>query len=539
MPVLRAVKREDDILVICLFGQFSLRTTNGEDMTPSGKKASALIALLAECDTRKRARRWVEQILWSDRGVKQARGSLRQTLFELRRKLGRFADILQSDRMSIWLDPDRIRIPPPETGRVFLEGFYAGDPKFRDWLTRKRLAYGRDDRPVGSAGRTVRIQCGLPWTATELDPVGARVLNDQVGGIISGFIAQSTRGVLDTDVDLIVRASLENMAEGTVVSVQVVDARRDVLVHSDHSVATDLSKLLNDGTEMSRFCWKVADGALDRLAASHRDTDAAAMRAAWSQEAISAVLTFDARVMPRSLDILTEAADVINDGLFHALRAWAMMSLIMEDRLEETRDTLSTVRGELEQARLLAPGDPMVLGLAANVNAILFGDYVEAFRLAAAALKGQAGNIFATQAMSLCRFHMGSQDIAYRLSRQNRDIAELTKYGAMCNLHHALLCLRTRRADEALEASRAAAEAVPAYRAPNRQLVALYAAQGKVNKAMARAVELSKIEPGFSVERLINDESYPANTLRETGTLARAKRELGNAAVIPSDSRNS
>lgn len=504
----------------------------GVDVTPRGKKASAVLALLAECDTMKRARLWIEQILWSDRGADQARGSLRQTLFELRQQLGPFSHILQSDRRSIWLDEARILIVPPETDRGFLEGLDVQDPKFRDWLNRKRLAHNGNDHATGEAGNVVRIQCGLPWTAKETDSVGARILNDQVGGIISGFIAQSTRGVLDSDADLIVRASLEEMSEGTVVAVQVVDARRDVLIHSDHSVAKNITTLLGDSAEMSRFCWKVADGALDRLAASLRKSDPVAMRAAWSQDAISAVLTFDHVVMPRSLDILNEATGVIQDGLFYVLQAWAMMSLIMEDRLEETRDTLSAVRAALERARVLAPGDPMVTGIAANVCAVLFEDYSEAFKLSASALKGQPNNIFATQAMSLCQFHMGSQDAAYLLSRRNRDIAEPTKYGAMCNLHHALLCLRTRRPDEAIESSRSASEAAPAYRAPSRQLVALYAAGGQLDAASDQAVKLSKIEPGFTVDRLIHDERYPANTLRESGILARAKRTLGNEGTF-------
>lgn len=521
------MKNAGDKIEICLFGQFTLRTTSGADLTPKGKKASAILALLAECDTMKRARLWIEQTLWSDRGPDQARGSLRQTLFELRQQLGAFSDILQSDRVSIWLDSALVQVVPREQGRAFLEGFDVQDPKFKDWLSRKRLANIQEELPADDSTKVVRIQCGLPWTATEKDAVGERVLNDQVGGIVSGFIANSSRGVLDTDVDLIVRASLDESAEGTVISIQVVDARRDILIHSDHSVAKDLTTLLAEEAEMSKFCWKVADGALDQLAKSHRETNPAAMRAAWSQEAVSAVLTFDHSIMPNSLDILDEAVGVLQDGLFYALRAWSMMSLIMEDRLEETRETLTAIRGALDCARLLASGDPMVTGIVANVYAVLFEDHAEAFKLAAFALKGQPNNIFAAQAMSLCRFQMGSLDAAYFLSRRNRDIAEFTKYGAMCNLHHALLCLRTQRAEEAIEASRAASEAVPAYRAPSRQLIALYAAGGQLDAAMAQSNKLSQIEPGFSIDRLISDERYPANTLRASGMLEQAKQQLG------------
>lgn len=516
----------DKKIEICLSGQFAVYAKDGEDITPRGKKATAILALLAECETMKRARPWLQQMLWSDRGDEQARGSLRQTLFEIRQQFGSCGDALQSDRRSIWLDSSSVSVRPIENGRGFLQGIGVQDPKFRDWLRRKRLKYGSTDQSGQDATNVVRIQCGLPWTASERDPVGARILNDQVGGIISGFIAQSTRGVLETDADLIIRASLEEIAEESVVAVQVLDARRDILIHSDHSVMGNVSDLLNNSAELSRFCWKVADGALDQLAASFEKSDPAAMRAAWSQEAIGAVLTFDHSVMPRSLNILNEASGMLQDGLFYVLEAWAMMSLIMEDRLEETPDTLSAIKAALDRARLWSPADPMVTAIAANVQAILFEDYAEAFRLATLALKAQPNNIFATQAMSLCRFNLGAQDAAYQLSRQNKEVAELTKYGAMCNLHHALLCLRTNRPDEAITSSRAASEAVPQYRAPSRQLVALYAAGGQLEAASAEAERLTGIEPGFSVDRLIQDERYPANTLRTTGVLAKAKRSL-------------
>jgi hypothetical protein len=517
-------------LNVSLYGTFALETDDGRDLTPPGRKPAALIALLAETASMKRTRRWIEQTLWSDRGERQARGSLRQTLLDLRRHLGPEADILGSDRTAVWLDGDRVRVRRATAGRAFLEGFDAPDPEFRDWLTRKRLAHGRPMSIEAGIERTVRIQCGLPWTAALSDPIGARIVNERVGNIVSGFIAHSTRGVLNSDVDLIVQASLEERGGTAIVAVEVVDAKRDVLIHSDHCVVDDLARFLGDSAELGRFCWMVADTALDLLAEQRRNSDAAALRAAWSQEAIRAVLTFDHEKMPRSLDILDVASGQLEDGLFHALRGWATMSLMMEGRLEETRDSRAAVRDMLAKAQNLAPGDPVINGFIANVSAILFDDFDTALKTASASLRGQPNNIFATQAMSLARFRSGAHEDAYALSRLNRNVAEATKYAAMCNLHHALLCLRTRRGDEAIVVARAAATAVPSYRAPNRQLIALYAAAGKVEAAVEQAALLGKTEPGFTMDRFFDDDSYPTNTLRETGTLDLAKRRYRGGA---------
>jgi tetratricopeptide (TPR) repeat protein len=515
------------IVDVNLFGQFSMHDAEGQDVTPRGKKASGLIALLAVSEPYKRSRRWIEQTLWSDRGAEQARGSLRQTLFELRRDLGPLSELLCSDRTSIWLNPGLVRVSPIQSDRVFLEGLDIADPEFQAWLSAKRLAYGAQSGAGGATDdRQVRIQCGTPMTAATPDPAGAMIMNDQVGGIISGFIAQSTRGVFETEVDLIVNSSLQEVAGRTVLAVQIVDARNDVLLHSDHSVAGDLASLLDDGPEMAQFCWKVADRALEKLAYSRRETDAVARRAAWSQKAIGAVLSFDHALMPLSLNILDHAASELEDGLFFALRAWSIMSLIMEVRLEETPETLCAVQSALQHAQRLSPDDPMVLAIIANVRAVFFEDYAGALSLSNKALRWQPNNVFATQAMALSRFNTGSSEAAYVLSRRNRSIAQATKYAAMCDLHHALLCLRTNRPEEALDASRSAAEATPGYRAPNRQLVALYAATGQLKEASTQAALLAKIEPDFALDRMLHDTSYPTNTLRASGTLSRAKQAL-------------
>lgn len=526
--VFRANQLNDsnDILEICLCGQFAVRTVRGVELTPKGRKACAVIVLLAGCDTNKRARHWIEQTLWSDRGAEQAQGSLRQTLFDLRKQLGSFSNVLLSNRNSVWLDRERVHIVQPEKGGEFLEGLDVNDPMFRKWLSKKRLAYASNTQRALDTARVVNIQCGDTVNVKGASVAGAHILNDQVGGIISGFLARSTRGVLDSPADLIVRASLEELSKCTVIEVQIIDARRDVLIHSDYSVVEDPITLLGDGIEMSRFCWKVADVALDRLAVSHRETDPVSTRAAWAQEAIGAVLTFDYKVMPRSLEILSEATGIIQDGLLYALQAWSMMLLIMEEHLEETSESLAAVGAALEQARCLAPDEPMVNGICANVQAVLFENYSEAFKLAALVLKIQPFNIFATQAMSLCQCHMGLHEEAYVLSRRNQAIAEFTKFGAMCNLHHALLCLKTHRSDEALECAIAASGATPNILAPNRYLVALYATVGQLDDASTQEAELSMIEPEYIIHRLIKDERYPVNTLRNPGTLAGAKGKL-------------
>lgn len=136
-------------MFIRMIGVFEVRDEAGEDRTPRGAKARALLALLAQTPGHRRPRRWLEQRLWSDRGQEQASGSLRQALTELRKALGPLAGRLTSDRDCVALTGFRTDLGEAgpvraalAQGREFLEGIDILDPAFTAWLAeeRRRLA---------------------------------------------------------------------------------------------------------------------------------------------------------------------------------------------------------------------------------------------------------------------------------------------------------------------------------------------------------------------------------------------------------------
>ena len=90
-------------MFIRLVGVFEVRDDEGRDCTPRGAKARAILAMLCQTPDRRRARRWLEARLWSDRAAEQASGSLRQSLMEIRKALGPEAALLVADRDSVRL----------------------------------------------------------------------------------------------------------------------------------------------------------------------------------------------------------------------------------------------------------------------------------------------------------------------------------------------------------------------------------------------------------------------------------------------------
>src|SRR5436190_23807600 len=91
-------------LRISVIGAFRVLARDGEDLTPRGRKARALLAMLALTPTRRRSRPALQDKLWSDRGAEQGAASLRQTLTEIRRTFGDgHRDCLVSDMRGVEL----------------------------------------------------------------------------------------------------------------------------------------------------------------------------------------------------------------------------------------------------------------------------------------------------------------------------------------------------------------------------------------------------------------------------------------------------
>ena len=103
-----------------LLGGFALRSPEGAAVAFSTRKDRLLLAYLALQGGRPQSRAQLGDLLWADRADTQARGSLRQSLVNLRGILG--DQILQSNRETVTVDPlllatDALRIPPVSQGR--------------------------------------------------------------------------------------------------------------------------------------------------------------------------------------------------------------------------------------------------------------------------------------------------------------------------------------------------------------------------------------------------------------------------------------
>ena len=145
-------------LCVTLLGGFEVRDGTGAALGPLGRKAQALLAVLALGPGTAQPRDRLIALLWSDRAEEQARGSLRHALAELRKAFaGLDPPPLIADRETVRLDPDAVEVDAVTFERLveehsddalaraaalyrgdLLEGFDARDAAFDEWLRIER-----------------------------------------------------------------------------------------------------------------------------------------------------------------------------------------------------------------------------------------------------------------------------------------------------------------------------------------------------------------------------------------------------------------
>ncbi len=138
------------ILSIRLLGRISATDRHGIDVLPRGRKARALLAILALAAPAPILREQACQLLWSRRDREQARASLRQSIHELQESLARLGrDVLIIERGLLRLQRDAIRLdmdsfndedPPARTlpRATLLEDLTGLDQGFDRWLEEQR-----------------------------------------------------------------------------------------------------------------------------------------------------------------------------------------------------------------------------------------------------------------------------------------------------------------------------------------------------------------------------------------------------------------
>jgi tetratricopeptide (TPR) repeat protein len=175
------------------------------------------------------------------------------------------------------------------------------------------------------------------------------------------------------------------------------------------------------------------------------------------------------------------------------------------------------------QALNLEPNNSMVLATLANSLRRFGRDDAHSLFLAERSVRLNPANSFAWWALSAASSYVGRAEVAYRDAQVARRMAILSPHRFWWDNQVYTSALISGRIGEALKFAEAAHAGNPEFRPPLRYLIALHASEGNMEEALVAAAKLQRLEPEFTIERLLNDESYPASLIHSAPNLRKER----------------
>ena len=532
---------------LTLFGPMSVRTCSGQDVTPKGVKARALLAMLADAPNMRQSRQWLQSHLWSGKTPEQASGSLRQLLTTLRKELGDAAEVVGANRNDIWLEEGRVSTDTPAAGddapdREYLEGLRVPDPEFNVWLQRTRDKHVRLSgavppqparRPAG--GTAFQVPFGLPvYCVASEGPVQDRILAQAVADQI-GQNLEEVLPVWRTDMPpqgdyLEVTTSLVHDGDTRVLFARVVHigSARVVFTH----FRPDRNRTSYDEIEelVAEFAHEVTTrvtAALPHVLPGDREETQAMATAHLARKRL---FTYEPSGILEATALMRRARELWDSGVNASWLAFAKMTEAVECLAPVAEDARDEIEAEIARALEIAPENGEVHALSALVQLMMLDDIGAGVQTAEDAMRRNPNSLLVRQTLAVATAASGRHETAYQMSARCRPGAARASTGHLWDLYHALVCISTGRLEEARAAAHRAVQRSPDFRAPRRLLIGLHAHAGDLVSARAQFAELRKREPDLTPEVFFQDPAYPVRTLREAGLLALAPPSIGDDA---------
>jgi DNA-binding SARP family transcriptional activator len=541
-------------LRICVIGAFRVLAHDGEDLTPRGRKARALVAILALTPTRRRSRPALQDKLWSDRGPEQGAASLRQALAEIRQAFGeRYRDCLVSDMRGVGLADGRVvvdldtadlseltqAIEPP----LLLEDVDVADQEFEHWLRNQRTAFEQRiaalkleaaARPPAAEPSVRPRHSGVavrPWVRL-LPPltvnsesglflsrlVGDRITQELVDqwGIDTPDAGRGPQGVQ-------VRVEALAISHDVVVNVVLLAADARQLWSSSETISLEsgfisdaprLQALINRSVEASAYYLNRSSPSLDVSSAFTQAFDA-----------VQRMFKIDLDEVDNADALLSDAYELDSKAIYLAWRAYARTFYVGEHILCDRRRAVEESEELARRALEADPHNATVLALASYVYSFALRKYAVGHELAELSIKSNAAHPLGHAFLGRAKSYLGEHDAGYIATRRGLELSGQAPYRYQLHFLCGVTALLSGRFDEAIRAAEVACAMAPGYRPPHRYLVPLYLRLGERDKARVAFQKLRLIEPSFSLDAM-RATSYPSTAVREAGLLSFSDRDL-------------
>lgn len=541
-----------------LAGAFAIQGTTGEDRTPRGRKACAIMAMLALAPDGKRARAWLQDKLWSARAPEQGAASLRQSIHELRTALGNDRDLIVADKFAVSLDQTKCVIDLDDERALaarpdaeLLEGLDVGDDEFEDWLREQRARF----RERRSRSKELGAVTAPPRDASRLtvDPQRALVLaRGAADGSEASIVADS---LLDSIAKTVVELGVAKVYDRRALSEQDQSGLDDLKSQDALSVRTEFfdseakkivrlallqipenslawSSTLQLPSEAAidvddprvRACINlVVNVAVDQFAKINADRSEKSLASALCHSGILHLFRLGRANFETADNLFARAFDIEPRGIYLAWRAYVRTFLFAErqytsrEAIEE--EAFDFVRRALE----MEPYNSYVAALSAHVHSITRRSDAAAYELAERSIQLNHANPLGWASLGIAETYLGKASDGLRHTLLAREIAGYAPYRYQLDAFSFIASAVVGDMDRAIMMAEACHALAPTFAPPLRYLSALYAYKGQDELSLQMVKKLRVNEPDFSLDRL-RDKTYPVAGLHRTSIISSLRK---------------
>lgn len=515
--------------MITLFGRFRVETEDGVDVTPKGMKAQGLLAMLCVSDGYCRTRAWLQTMLWSDRSRRQASTSLRQSLSELRNRLGPdLRSVLIADRRNVQLDSDRISIHPAASdgSQEFLEGIDIQDPAFVDWLYA-----ARHPALPGSPAPTTPPRQHADGSQ-DIAVVAANCEND-FGRLFCDILASEISTLLRESYGLhpLPRTKIRPGSQPILITCHSAALQGNVLVSARAQDGLDGPEFWSGSRQLeargapplkdlrvSQMMLECCEAVSEHVAAGRTFSNRASYAFALRQAKADIFSLDPVRVLEAEKTLASLSPNNADDTVL-AWRLFLRVVLLMERLTDDPAATREEVDALVREAEKRPPNS-LILAAVSYAQSMALMRIAESAETARRAIEHNPANPFAWFAASLVRVHLGDFKSSFHCILRARAIEQITPRRHWWDAIAAMAATAAGDLEMAKKLADTAHQLAPDFKVPMRYLLALHAREERLDQADAIRSKLQSVEADFSIERLLLDDAYPAATLRRTGVLS-------------------
>lgn len=525
-----------DVCTLYLCGPIRLIGPDGVDHTPRSKRSRGLLALLGCSAGNKKPRRWLEQMLWSQRSTEQASASFRQVLVEIRKSLASHRHIIGSDRQNVWLDVaccnisySSYNVGALAQSDTFAEGLSISDPAFSKWLSDIRKQFESSESNSGEQQLAQEAAAESDNSIYLFSTNAGNQDTSRVTEIVKHQIAFQLRHELDLqdripfpneDVYLNrtrgikLRTHSSIVSDKTAVSIELMDMQSGKVVWNE-MVYSDAAPgdILND-----QNIYKLTNTTSERIAklmASPGKKDSYWI-AAIVDKVMPEIFSFETARLLAATELLQKAITTRSHPLLAAWLAFAKMALYVE-QIQTTGDNpLGQNDAIPDSSNLDNRTNSQILALLSFVELFMGENLDTATSLALDSVAANPQGALSTLSLANIQLRNGE----YEKASESAEIsANLTSKPQFRHWWYMTCCLARFAAGDykgAIKYGEYTSALAPNFRPPLRHLYALYLERQDFENAKKTIVSLRKMEPQFSLQMIRDTDTYPAGILRRS-----------------------